>query len=78
MPSQRAMETSPFSAMDVLERASERPGVVHMEVGEPDIEPPAAATEAAIASLREGNVDYTSSRGKRDLREAIADYYDRT
>ncbi|MFW5918764.1 MAG: pyridoxal phosphate-dependent aminotransferase [Halanaeroarchaeum sp.] len=78
MPSKRAMETSPFSAMDVLERASEREGVVHMEVGEPDIEPPAAATDAAIASLRAGNVDYTSSRGKPELREAIADYYERT
>ncbi|MGM0397635.1 MAG: pyridoxal phosphate-dependent aminotransferase [Halobacteriota archaeon] len=78
MPSKRAMETSPFSAMDVLERASEREGVVHMEVGEPDIEPPAAATEAAIASLREGNLDYTSSRGKPELRNSIADYYDRT
>jgi len=72
------METSPFSAMDVLERASEREGVVHMEVGEPDIEPPVAATEAAIASLRAGNVDYTNSRGKIELREAISDYYDRT
>ena len=72
------METSPFSAMDVLERASEREGVVHMEVGEPDIEPPKAATEAAIASLRAGNVGYTSSRGKADLREAIARYYERT
>ncbi|MFB6124432.1 MAG: pyridoxal phosphate-dependent aminotransferase [Halanaeroarchaeum sp.] len=78
MPSERAIETSPFSAMDVLERASEREGVVHMEVGEPDIEPPAAATEAAIASLRAGNVDYTASRGKLALREAIADYYERT
>ncbi|MFB6069990.1 MAG: pyridoxal phosphate-dependent aminotransferase [Halanaeroarchaeum sp.] len=78
MPSERALETSPFSAMDVLERASEREGVVHMEVGEPDIEPPAAATEAAIASLRAGNVDYTNSRGKIGLRRAIADYYDRT
>ncbi|MFB6081729.1 MAG: pyridoxal phosphate-dependent aminotransferase [Halanaeroarchaeum sp.] len=78
MPSERALETSPFSAMDVLERASEREGVVHMEVGEPDIEPPAAATEAAIASLRAGNVDYTASRGKPELRLAIADYYERT
>ncbi|MFB6093412.1 MAG: pyridoxal phosphate-dependent aminotransferase [Halanaeroarchaeum sp.] len=78
MPSKRAMETSPFTAMDILERASDRQGVVHMEVGEPDIEPPSAATETAIASLRAGNVDYTSSRGKADLREAIADYYERT
>ncbi|MFB6154122.1 MAG: pyridoxal phosphate-dependent aminotransferase [Halodesulfurarchaeum sp.] len=77
MPSERAMATTPFAAMDVLERASEMEGVVHMEVGEPDFEPPAAATEAAIASLRAGDIDYTNSRGKLELREEIAAYYDR-
>ena len=77
MPSQRAMETSSFAAMEVLEKAQNREGVVHMEVGEPDFEPPAAATEAAIASLERGNVNYTNSRGKLELREAISAYYDR-
>ncbi|MFB6072054.1 MAG: pyridoxal phosphate-dependent aminotransferase [Halobacterium sp.] len=75
MPSERATQTTPFAAMDVLERASERDGVVHMEVGEPDFRPPAAATEAAVAALRDGDDDYTSSRGTQSLRDAISDYY---
>jgi aspartate/methionine/tyrosine aminotransferase len=78
MPSERATRTSPFTAMDVLERANDLDDVVHMEVGEPDFEPPAAAVEAAVASLRSGDSGYTTSKGKPALREAIADYYDRT
>ncbi|WP_227260154.1 pyridoxal phosphate-dependent aminotransferase [Salarchaeum japonicum] len=77
MPSERATRTTPFTAMSVLERASELEGVVHMEVGEPDFEPPAAAIEAAAAALRDGPTEYTSSRGKQSLRDAISDYYDR-
>ena len=77
MPSQRAMETSSFAAMEVLEKAQNREGVVHMEVGEPDFEPPAAATAAAAASLERGNANYTNSRGKLDLRKEITAYYDR-
>ena len=77
MPSQRAMETSSFAAMEVLEKAQNREGVVHMEVGEPDFEPPAAATAAAAASLERGNANYTNSRGKLDLRQEITAYYDR-
>ena len=78
MPSKRAMETTPFAAMDVLEKAGQLDDVVHLEVGEPDIEPPAAATQAAIDSLSAGNVNYTHARGKEGLRRAIAAYYDRT
>ncbi|MFB6147036.1 MAG: pyridoxal phosphate-dependent aminotransferase [Halobacteriaceae archaeon] len=77
MPSERATRTSPFAAMDVLERANAMDDVVHMEVGEPDFEPPAAVTEAAVDSLRAANTDYTSTKGKPALREAIAAYYDR-
>ncbi|MFC3476808.1 pyridoxal phosphate-dependent aminotransferase [Halobacterium litoreum] len=75
MPSERATDTTPFAAMDVLERASERDGVVHMEVGEPDFRPPEAATEAAVAALRAGDDDYTSSRGTASLRDAISEHY---
>ena len=75
MPSERATETTPFAAMDVLERASEREGVVHMEVGEPDFRPPEAATNAAVAALHAGDDDYTTSRGTESLRTAISDYY---
>lgn len=78
MPSKRAMETTPFAAMDVLEKAGQLGDVVHLEVGEPDIEPPAAATKAAIDSLSAGDVNYAHARGKEGLRRAIAAYYDRT
>jgi aspartate/methionine/tyrosine aminotransferase len=77
MPSNRAMETTPFAAMDVLEKAGKLDDIVHLEVGEPDFEPPAVATEAAIDSLSAGNVNYTHARGKESLRRAISDYYDR-
>ncbi|MDH5019906.1 pyridoxal phosphate-dependent aminotransferase [Halobacterium rubrum] len=75
MPSERATATTPFAAMDVLERAGELDDVVHMEVGEPDFRPPAAATDAAVEALRAGDDDYTSSRGTRSLRDAISGYY---
>jgi aspartate/methionine/tyrosine aminotransferase len=46
-------------------------------VGEPDFETPNAVTEAAIEALRAGETGYTSSKGKPELRAAIAAYYDR-
>jgi len=77
MVSERATRTTPFAAMDVLERANRIDDVVHLEVGEPDFETPAAVTEAAVAALRAGETGYTSSKGKPELRRAISDYYDR-
>jgi len=66
----------PFLAMDVLERALalEAAGVrvLHLELGEPEAPPPAAAVEACRAALAEGATHYTDSRGLRSLREAIA------
>jgi aspartate/methionine/tyrosine aminotransferase len=77
MVSKRAREVTPFMAMDVLERANELDDVVHLEVGEPDFEPPEAVFETAISSLRDGNTNYTAARGKPELRRAIAAHYDR-
>jgi len=77
MVSQRAREVTPFIAMDVLERANEMEDVIHLEVGEPDFSPPGTVIETAVESLRAGNTNYTSARGKPDLRRAIADRYDR-
>jgi aspartate/methionine/tyrosine aminotransferase len=77
MVSERATRTTPFAAMDVLERANRMDDVVHLEVGEPDFDTPAAVTDAAVAALRAGETGYTSSKGKPALRRAIADYYDR-
>ncbi|MFO7926185.1 pyridoxal phosphate-dependent aminotransferase [Natronomonas sp.] len=77
MISQRAQDVTPFIAMDVLERANELEDVVHLEVGEPDFEPPDSVFETAISSLRDGNTNYTAARGKPELRRAIAAHYDR-
>ncbi|MCQ4334666.1 pyridoxal phosphate-dependent aminotransferase [Natronomonas sp. F2-12] len=77
MVSQRAQDVTPFIAMDVLERANELEDVIHLEVGEPDFEPPDRVFETAIESLRAGNTDYTAARGKPKLRRAIAAHYDR-
>jgi aspartate/methionine/tyrosine aminotransferase len=78
MVSQRAEATSPFLAMDVLEKANRMDDVVHLEVGEPDFEPPEYVIDAAVDSLRSGDTGYTAAGGKPALRRAIADYYDRT
>jgi aspartate/methionine/tyrosine aminotransferase len=67
---------SPFLAMEVMERAiaMERGGarVIHLEIGEPDFAPPAAAIAAAQAALAAGRTKYTASVGLPELREAIA------
>ena len=78
MLTKRAKETTPFRAMSVLERAQEMEDVVHLEVGEPDFEPPAEVIDSAIESMLNGNSGYTTSRGKIKLREAVSDYYQRT
>ena len=77
MPSKRAMETTPFAAMEVLAKAETLEDVVHLEVGEPDFEPPAVAREVAADSVANGAVNYTNARGKASLREAISEYYER-
>ena len=74
--SQRSSQIEPFLAMEVMERAfaMEREGVsvIHLEIGEPDFAPPAAAVEACVAALQGGETHYTDSRGLVELREAIA------
>lgn len=81
MDSSRARDTTPFIVMDVLERAEtlERQGrrIVHLEVGEPDFDVPPIVREAAERALRDGRTHYTHSLGIWELREAIAEWYDR-
>ena len=54
-----------------MERAGER--VIHFEIGRPDFDTPAYIKEAAIKSLRDGEVFYTSNFGMMELRETIAE-----
>jgi aspartate/methionine/tyrosine aminotransferase len=79
MPVKACGEIKPFIVMEVLERALqlEREGrsVIHLEIGEPDFDTPAAVVEAAKRSLDDGDTHYTDSRGIHELREAVAQWY---
>jgi aspartate/methionine/tyrosine aminotransferase len=75
----RAEEIAPFIVMEVLERAREmeRQGldVIHLEVGEPDFDAPAAVKEATCRALEDGATHYTHSLGDLKLRETICGHY---
>ncbi|MBU1003783.1 MAG: pyridoxal phosphate-dependent aminotransferase [Proteobacteria bacterium] len=77
--SEKVCDLTPFLVMEILEKAHrmEREGisVIHMEVGEPDFDTPAAVIEAAERALRDGQTHYTHSKGLLELREAIAEHY---
>ena len=71
-----------FIVMDILEAAQEmeRGGVdiIHLEVGEPDFAPPQAVSHALRKAVHDGHTHYTHSLGVLRLREAVADWYERT
>jgi (5-formylfuran-3-yl)methyl phosphate transaminase len=71
-----------FIVMDILESALEMQkcgiDIVHLEVGEPDLPPPAAVVEAVCRAAKDGYTHYTHSLGIMPLREAIAEWYRRT
>ncbi|MDA4136486.1 MAG: pyridoxal phosphate-dependent aminotransferase [Thaumarchaeota archaeon] len=67
------VEDIPSSGIRVIfERANKIPGVIRMEVGEPDFDTPLPIRQAAKRSIDEGFTHYTSSAGILPLREAIA------
>ena len=57
-------------------RALEATGrsIVHLEIGEPDFDSPAAVVEEGVQALRRGETHYTGSAGIPELRNAIAAY----
>jgi len=59
-----------FDRAQALE--AEGRSIVHMEIGRPDFDSPAAAKRATADALERGEVHYTASRGLPELREAIA------
>ncbi len=64
------------TAFEVLVRAKalERQGknIVHLEIGEPDMNTPNNVVEAGVEALRGGYTHYGPSAGLPELREAIA------
>jgi len=77
-PSKRGL-VPPFIAMDVLRaaNAAEAAGrrIVHLEVGQPGTQAPAAVREAAQRALAGDRIGYTDALGIAPLREAIAGHY---
>ena len=63
--------------IEILKKASELEksgkNIIHLEMGRPDFSSPEVAIEAAIASLRKGQVHYSDIAGVEELRVAIAD-----
>ena len=72
--SERVASVPPSGIRRFFELAEELDDVISLGVGEPDFSAPWRAREAAIDSLERGRTSYTANRGRRDLREAIAEY----
>ena len=77
----RMENIKPFHVMSLLgqARAMEQQGrdIIHLEVGEPDFNTPQPILDAGIEALKEGDIHYTPSLGLPELRQAIADFYQR-
>jgi len=74
---ERVQSVPPSGIRRFFELAEEKEDVISLGVGEPDFSPPWAATTAAIDSLERGRTSYTANRGRRELREAIAEHQTR-
>ncbi len=66
---------SPFIVMDLLAEAQRIGDVVHLEIGEPDLDPPPRVLEALERAVKERKYFYTPSLGIPELRERIAQFY---
>lgn len=80
----RRSKIAAFIAMDVLREARDlgrqaeaagKPGIVHLEVGEPGAPSPVPVREAAKRALEAGRIAYTEALGMPALREAISRHY---
>ena len=61
--------------MDLLAEAQRIRDVVHLEIGEPDLDPPPKVIEALERAVKERKYFYTPSLGLMELRERIAQFY---
>jgi aspartate/methionine/tyrosine aminotransferase len=71
----------PFRVVEVLEKANEMElqgrDIVHMEAGEPDFSSAQPIIDAAKTALDAGATYYTSALGLPELRQKIAEFYQR-
>ena len=62
----------PRSGIRVILDIAQRPGVIHLEIGQPDFPTPAHIVEAAHKAALDGQTGYTPNQGYPSLREAIS------
>jgi aspartate/methionine/tyrosine aminotransferase len=78
----RVSDLNGEGALTVYSRAKEleREGrsIIHLELGEPDFHPAAPVVDAVRSAVASGRDRYCSTRGVPALREAIAEYLERT
>ncbi len=70
----QAIRDGTFSVREISEKAAEHPDPVRFDIGQPDVDTPPVAKEAAADILAEDHVTYTSLWGIPPLREAAAAY----
>jgi aspartate/methionine/tyrosine aminotransferase len=75
----RVSDITPFLAMEIMEQAKalEAAGrdIIYLCLGEPDFPTPAPIVKAAREAMQAGETRYTHSLGRIELREALAEYY---
>src|SRR5918911_1725536 len=73
LPSSIASSMPVSRIREIMELAWEDPGVIHLEVGEPDFPTPSHIVDAAHEAARTGHTRYAPNAGLPELREALAD-----
>lgn len=72
-PPSARVAAMPRSGIRVILDLAQRPGVIHLEIGQPDFPTPAHLIEAAFRAASEGYTRYTPNAGLMSLREAVAE-----
>jgi aspartate/methionine/tyrosine aminotransferase len=67
-----AAAMAPSGIREIMNAAWGQPGVLHLEVGQPDFATPDHIVAAADAAARAGHTGYTPTTGLPELREALA------
>ena len=66
------VEAVPRSGIRVILDLASRPGVVHLEIGQPNFPTPAHIIDAADAAARAGHTGYTANAGLPELCDALS------
>ena len=72
--SQRVVDLKPSGIRKFFDIVATMKDVISLGIGEPDFATPAPIIQAGVRALEEGQTHYTSNAGRLDLRQALAEY----